>query len=125
MLLINHRWAAAYYLAGYAVECGLKSAVIRRLGETDFVFRDRKAFEALAKGLYTHDLASLVEFAGLEREFGEARRDDPDLARNWGVAKEWKETSRYDTQGETEARALLDAISQTDHGVLPWIRSRW
>ena len=29
-LLDNHRWAAAYYLAGYAVECGLKACVLVR-----------------------------------------------------------------------------------------------
>ena len=30
-LLDAHRWSAAYYLAGYAVECGLKACVLARV----------------------------------------------------------------------------------------------
>jgi len=29
-LLSTRRWSAAYYLAGYAVECGLKACVLRK-----------------------------------------------------------------------------------------------
>ena len=35
VLLAQSRWDAAYYLAGYAVECSLKSCVIVRLMATD------------------------------------------------------------------------------------------
>jgi len=41
-LLDNHRWSAAYYLAGYAVECGLKACVLARVGATpEVVLEDR------------------------------------------------------------------------------------
>jgi hypothetical protein len=41
-LLAAGRWAGAYYLAGYAVECGLKSSVLRHLDATGIIFRDRE-----------------------------------------------------------------------------------
>ncbi len=34
-LLTAHRWSGAYYLAGYTVECALKSCVIRHLMATE------------------------------------------------------------------------------------------
>lgn len=34
-LLDQNKWAAAYYLAGYAVECGLKACIIASLKRSD------------------------------------------------------------------------------------------
>jgi HEPN domain-containing protein len=34
-LLTAGRWSGAYYLAGYAVECGLKACIIVQLMKTD------------------------------------------------------------------------------------------
>jgi hypothetical protein len=43
VLLKAKRWPAAYYLAGYAVECGLKACVLVRLaGQPDMIFDDRR-----------------------------------------------------------------------------------
>ena len=39
-LLDIGRWAAAYYLAGYVVECGLKACLLRYLGESNAIFND-------------------------------------------------------------------------------------
>lgn len=36
LLLDNGYWSGAYYLAGYAVECGLKACIARRVREFDF-----------------------------------------------------------------------------------------
>jgi hypothetical protein len=70
-------------------------------------------------------LVKLVNLAGLDAEFGAACGANPTLNAYWGVAKDWKETSRYELKSEAEARALLEAVTNEPDGVLRWIRSRW
>lgn len=123
-LLGRKRWAGAYYLCGYAVECALKSCLLRYLGESEAVFGDASYLKSLAD-CWTHDLVKLVKLAGLDAEFGAARGANPALARFWDVTKAWKESSRYEEKSEAEARALFEAVSHKSDGVFPWIRSRW
>ena len=63
-LLAAGRWSAAYYLAGYAVECALKACVLGHLIRTDAVviFRDRKYSE----NCWKHDFEKLIQAAGLK-----------------------------------------------------------
>src|SRR3954447_799924 len=89
-LLGRKRWAAAYYMSGYVIECGLKACLLRHLGESDAVFGDEKYLKELAK-CWTHDLEKLVGLAGLEADFGGARGANPALDAYWGVVKDWKE----------------------------------
>jgi HEPN domain-containing protein len=123
-LLGRKRWAGAYYLSGYAVECALKSCLLKHLGESGAVFGEPNYLKKLAD-CFTHDLVKLVSLAGLEAEFGAARGQNPALEANWGTTKDWKETSRYELRTETEARALYEAVSHKSDGVYPWIRARW
>jgi HEPN domain-containing protein len=116
-LLRAKRWGAAYYLAGYAVECGLKSCVIRRLMITD-LFPERKFSEQC----WTHGLAQLLGLAGLKADMAAA---DPDLQENWDIAKDWRESSRYARTMKDKAEALYDAIADKKQGVLAWIKGRW
>ena len=37
-LLGRKRWSGAYYLSGYAIECGLKACLLKHLGESGSVF---------------------------------------------------------------------------------------
>src|SRR5439155_20354295 len=55
------RWSAAYYLVGYAIECGLKSCVLVRVAAHPEVIYEDKRFSLNA---WTHDLESLVVLAG-------------------------------------------------------------
>src|SRR4051795_13146320 len=62
-LLDGHRWSAAYYLAGYSVECGLKACVLARVAVSpEVIFDDRK----FSKKCWTHSVLELVKHAGLE-----------------------------------------------------------
>ncbi len=62
-MLDAHCWSAAYYVAGYAVECGLKACVLARVAVTnEVVFEDRRFSEKC----WTHNLLDLVKLAGLE-----------------------------------------------------------
>src|SRR2546423_1252608 len=88
LLLDGHRWSAAYYVAGYAVECGLKACVLARVSaEPEVIFDDRK----FSDKCWTHNVAELLRLANLE---GELTTDaDVNLAfgKNWVVVKDWKE----------------------------------
>ncbi len=123
-LLGRRRWSAAYYLCGYAIECALKSCLLRHLGESAAVFGDQSYLKRLTE-CWTHDLVKLVSLAGLDAEFGIARSANTSLNNFWNVAKGWEETSRYEEHNEVTARALYEAVTHNPDGVLRWIQSRW
>lgn len=124
-MLGRKRWAAAYYMSGYVIECGLKACLLRYLGESGAVFGDEKYLKRLI-GCWTHDLVALVSLAGLEADFGTALGANPALATYWGVVKDWKESSRYvETRPEADARVMFEAVSHNPDGVFKWIQSRW
>ena len=107
-------------MAGYAVECALKSCVIAYLMRTD-QFPDKRYSEHC----YTHDLEQLVKLAGLKDDLAVAVASDPVLNTNWDIVKTWDETTRYTRQTKAQAAALYRAITNGKHGVLRWFRSHW
>jgi HEPN domain-containing protein len=52
VLLQSGRFACAYYIAGYAVECALKAIIAHQTKEDDFPRKDSQQY-------YTHDLSRL------------------------------------------------------------------
>jgi hypothetical protein len=124
VLLDARRWPGDYHLVGYAVECGLKSCILSHLDRTGMLFKDRNYLKSLAD-CWTHELDKLVSIAGLTSELGISCGANPVLAGYWGVAKDWKETSRYEQKTEAEARALHEAVTHEPDGVLRWIRAHW
>jgi hypothetical protein len=121
-LLADRRWSAAYYLGGYAVECGLKACILKRVAATpEVIFDDRKFSERC----WTHNLPELVKLAGLEAARAADAVTNRALAKNWGVVKDWVETSRYDAIPHHKAKKLYNAIAKKPHGVMPWIRAHW
>lgn len=65
-LLAGGRWSAAYYLAGYAVECGLKACILAHIEASGAIFVDRKFSEKC----WTHDFEELLGLADLRQTFG-------------------------------------------------------
>ena len=120
-LLAKRRFSAAYYLAGYAVECALKACVAKKTKrhdfppEPDFVRRD----------CYTHDLERLLKTNGLDGIFRKRVTGDPSFAENWSIVQDWSEESRYDTHSAYEAKRLLVAIVDATNGVLECIKPYW
>ncbi len=113
-------FAGGYYLLGYAVECAFKSCIAKEIHEHDFP--DRK----LLNESHTHDLQKLLNLSGLKTQLEDASAVDPDLATNWAVVKDWSEQARYELNiAEKTARDLLTAITDADHGVLPWLKKYW
>jgi hypothetical protein len=121
-LLDAHRWSAAYYLAGYAVECGLKACVLARVAAAaEVIFEDRKFSEKC----WTHSVLELVKLAGLEAARTADTAANLALGQNWLVVKDWNETTRYQTTSHQKAKKLYNAITDNSNGVMPWIRARW
>lgn len=119
-LLRHGRYSGAYYLCGYAVECGLKACIAKQTREYDFP-PDRKVIDAI----YTHDLTKLIKSAGLEKAFNEDLNKDKKLASYWSVLKGWTEESRYEQYDQKKAQDIYQAIADKNHGVLRWISQRW
>lgn len=120
-LLAAGRWSAAYYLAGYAIECALKSCILAYVERTGIIFEDRRFLEKC----WTHDLESLVAAARLQAEHGRWIAANAAFAGCWSTVKDWSEASRYVRTSEVMARELYQAISHDPDGVLKWIKTYW
>ncbi len=121
-LLAAGNWAGSYYLAGYTVECGLKSCVLARVAADQGVLFDEKNFSARC---WTHDLETLLGLADLIRALNADFQIDTLLKAHWLIVKNWNEMSRYLSQPESEARKLLSAINHPTSGILAWLRKHW
>jgi hypothetical protein len=68
-LLKAGRYAGAYYISGYAIECALKTCIARKTNQDDFPPRDAARY-------CVHDIPKLLDGAGLgpafEQEAGKA-----------------------------------------------------
>jgi hypothetical protein len=120
-LLAGGRPSGAYYLAGYAVECGLKACIMAHVEAAGAIFQDKKFSEKC----WTHDLEELLKLANLKPTMDADVARNAALYANWGLANDWKETSRYEQRTQHEAQALFNAIDINSDGVLQWIRKHW
>jgi hypothetical protein len=83
-------WASAYYIAGYAVEAGLKSCILVRIGAAPEVLFQESG-NKFSADCWTHDIEKLVGLAGLKTV------RDTDIAANvamgnhWGLVTKWNE----------------------------------
>jgi HEPN domain-containing protein len=115
----------AYYLAGYAVECGLKACIAKRTREHDYP--DKK----LVDKSYTHDVDRLLEAAGLSDLLKNDLARNEELQLDWETVRDWSEQSRYELSkgdpagGLVEAQLLIDSVESEKGGILRWIRQHW
>ena len=119
VLLQHGKPDGAYYLAGYAVECGLKACIAKLTSQHDFPDK------ALAQKCYTHVIEDLLLVSGLKAQRDADALANPALHQNWVTVKDWSESARYMTKTAAEAQALYDAITDAQFGVLPWLKQRW
>jgi HEPN domain-containing protein len=82
-LLKAKRYDAAYYVAGYAIECALKACIAKRTRLYDFPPRDTRDF-------YSHEIEKLLNLAGIKKYFQQERSNDAILAQHWDTVKDWK-----------------------------------
>jgi HEPN domain-containing protein len=119
-LIASGRWAAAYYLLGYCVECALKACVAKQFRSDEVP--DRK----LVNSFYTHRLDELLAISGAKSDFEARAKGDFSCEDNWITASEWNEVVRYDPRiTEPLARKMHDAVTNTTSGILPWLKTQW
>lgn len=121
VLLTAKRWPGAYYVAGYALECALKSCVLAYVDRTGIIFEDKK----YAQKCWTHDIEELVRQAGLAVERDKAAGANLNLGQHWLTAKDWSESCRYRMSTQLHAEKLFNALTDNADGVLPWVKNFW
>jgi HEPN domain-containing protein len=119
VLLSAREWSGAYYLSGYAVECGLKACASRTFPANAIPDKDA------VLELYKHKLESLLKATGLEPAFRAERRSDHLLDLNWTIVKDWDSIARYTIKSQGDAEDIIAAITNQRHGVMKWVRSKW
>ena len=120
VLLDNDCFEGAYYLAGYAVECALKACIAKQTKQYDFP--DKK----LVNQIYKHDPTELMKAAGLETELKEEIKSNREFSANWKAVSDWSEENRYQADvSKKTANDLYSAITDTNSGVLQWLKKWW
>jgi HEPN domain-containing protein len=120
-LLAASRWSAAYYLSGYAVECALKSCILRRIENTGIIFELKK----FAEECWTHDIEALTKKADLDNSRGLEIATNAQFGIYWQRVKDWNEASRYRISTQTTAEELFESVNDPTSGVLPWLKKFW
>lgn len=125
VLLNNHCFEGAYYLAGYAVECAIKSVIARSFREAEIPDR------AWVQAIHTHNLRQFLKHAYPEGGLVLACEHDSALEAHWAAACLWGEQERYkmmtedgEVSGQSRAEALIRAVGDPEHGVLRWLTTR-
>jgi HEPN domain-containing protein len=120
VLLNNGRYAAAYYLCGYAVECALKACIAKQTMQYEFpdLVRVRES--------YTHDFKNLIKWANVMDDLDAKVHANAAFEVNWSTLSHWSEQTRYD-HGITQqdAQELYEAVTDSTDGVLTWLTNFW
>ena len=119
LLVKNHRWSDAYYLAGYAVELGLKACIAKQLSPETIPDKE------FLKNILKHEFDLLIGLAGLRQELKEELRGDSVFAANWAIVGEWSTDRRYEAVDPTSAQLFVSAVADSNSGVLEWIKRFW
>lgn len=119
LLLDNGRYSSAYYLAGYAVEIGLKACVAAQLSAETIPDK------AVIRDIFKHDFKTLIGLAGLAGALKQRQDEDGGFAANWALVSQWSPDARYELSDAMSARLLLEAIGDRITGIFPWIKTYW
>lgn len=120
VLLAAKKYDGAYYLAGYAVECALKSCIAKQFKKYDFP--EKK----LVVDSHTHNLEQLLSVSGLKQLHKQELDTNVEFAVNWSVVRDWSEKARYSlSRSKAEADDLYAALSARRHGILKWLKKHW
>jgi hypothetical protein len=119
ILLNNGRYSNAYYLAGYAVEIGLKACIAAQVAAE--TIPDKSFIQKILK----HEFPVLIGLAGLAPALRDQQDKDANFAAYWAVCAEWSPDKRYEPVDPTSSQLLISAIAEKKSGVLEWIKLYW
>lgn len=120
LLRANNFLQGAYYIAGYAVEFSLKALVCKRLGIE--VFEGMSGMQDVSKALQTHNLGTLIVFAGLHQSLSVKKAEQVFLT-DWSRVSEWSEQRRYEPL-TCNPLTVQNFINSTER-VMAWILSHY
>jgi hypothetical protein len=109
----------AYYLGGYGLEIALKACIARQISAD--TIPDKK----FINDVYVHDIQKLVRLGGLNHALQQKQDADFEFGQRWGLVCQWSPDSRYQSTDQYSCHVFLDAITNIDHGVMPWIKIHW
>ncbi|MBD2756401.1 hypothetical protein [Spirosoma validum] len=132
ILLTQNYPDGAFYLAGYAVECALKSAICKTLNIDDFFdtysskAHGAKVKDDIVQKFKTHDYGTLLVLSGLYFKLETAITADIPLGDAWTIIRtlSWTEQYRYETSVRKEQAAVQSFIDSVNI-FLQWIRPHW
>lgn len=120
LLYEQQYYRGAYYLAGYAVELGLKAVACGRLRVE--IFEKTKVPAHIAKSFMIHDLPNLVILSGLSQELESLTQKDQLFAKDWSKVAEWGEQRRYDFAcRQKNVKQFIVSVRK----VVLWIKQHW
>lgn len=119
LLFQNGRFSNAYYLAGYAIEIGLKACIASQFSAETI---PDKSF---VNEIYSHDIQKLAKLAGLSTELQKQSDNDVNFGANWALVAQWSEGTRYESIDSITAQAFFAAIEDQPSGVFQWIKKFW
>jgi hypothetical protein len=106
ILLLQHkRFSNAYYLAGYAVEIGLKACIARQISA------ETLPDKAILTKVLSHQFSTLVGLGGLATALKEQQDRDTTFAANWAIAGEWSPDARYEAQDPAATQIMLTTVT--------------
>ncbi len=115
------RYDSASYLCGYVLELALKARVCRHLKLEEYPPPENKN-----KPMFkTHDLDQLKLLGGL---YDWPSQADAQLWMNWSLISGWRPEERYEprgARGKADVEAKLKALTDTQHGILTWLKKKW
>ena len=112
----------AKYLAGYVIEAALKARICKILDS------DYPESGEISKSFLTHKIDILIKLGGLQKQLDDELLANINFKTNWSIVTNWSESFRYKPFGssnKTEISDLLQALEDTNDGVLTWIKNRW
>ena len=122
---------AAFYLAGYSIECALKAAVCKTLDQDNFYKPDRSnrgnryVQERIFREFKTHNYNDLLVLSGLSAKFELARDDEPTLYLAWIEIEEAAWTEQYRYQLGTKSRQDVSNFIKAVEILIVWISNYW
>lgn len=120
VLLRAGRFPAAYYLAGLAVECALKACIAKNSREFEFPDLNR------AKAAWQHNLDALLDAADLRGQRDQFIEASLQFKANWNTVRQWQVDRRYNAYiSSADAEQMYLAATETEDGVLSWLRTLW
>ena len=122
---------AAFYLAGYSIECALKAVVCKTLDQDDFYKPDRSnkgnryVQDRIFREFKTHNYNDLLVLSGLSTKFELARVSDPQLYSAWIDIQKAGWTEQYCYELGTKSRQNVSDFIKAVATVITWISNYW